>query len=284
MVSQHMAVNRDALGQLDRVKFWRAQRYDALECLSASFHSHKYAPHTHDTYVVGTIVGGCEQFTIGGVLYRAKAGDLVFVNPGEVHDGEPGSDHFAYRMTYPSVGLVKSLAVDLFYRNKLQAPHFREPVVHDPDMAELFANAHKALEKSGNKLEADTAFVTVLSMLLTRYSDYGPARELNGVETGPIRRVKDYLDAYYAEDVELAELAEIAGLSRHYLIRAFRKATGMTPHAYLTDRRIDAARNMLRSGLSPADVALRCGFFDQSHLTKVFKARIGVTPGEFKAQ
>ncbi len=158
-------------------------------------------------------------------------------------------------------------------------------MVHDPDLARLFAKTHAALEVSGNKLEVDEAFICSLSMMLTRYSDYrATASMIIGREHGPVTRVRDYLDANFAEDVGLKELAEEAGLSRHYLIRAFRKHVGLTPHAYLTDRRVNAARSFLRLGISPADVALQCGFFDQSHLNRVFKARIGVTPGEFRRQ
>jgi len=285
MVTQEEALHIERLGKRDRAQFWRAERYDSLECLSASFFSHKYSPHTHDTYVVGTIVSGCERFNIRGELHRAGSGDLVFVNPGEVHDGEPEGDYFTYRMSYPSIALVKTLTIDIFSRDKLREPYFRDPVVHDPALAALFGQSHAAMERAGRKLESDQAFLSAMSLMLTRYSDYRlAARPQPGFERGPVARAKDYLDAHFARDVGLAELAGEAGLSRHYLIRAFRKETGLTPHAYLTDRRVEAARKLLRGGLPPADVALQCGFFDQSHLNKVFKARIGVTPGEFKAQ
>ena len=285
MVPQEKAINRDALGQRDTAQFWRTERYDSLECLSASFYRHRYAPHTHDTYVVGCIVAGCERFTVRGMLQRAGPGDICFINPDEVHDGEPEGPHYAYRMSYPTVALVRSLAIDLLGRNKTQAPYFRDTVVHDPELASLFAKTHAALQLNGTKLESDEAFVRALSMMLTRYSDYGITETRAGSrENGPVARATDYIDAHFDSDFGLADLASEAGLSRHYLIRAFRKQTGLTPHAYLTNRRVDAARTLLRNGLPPADIALQCGFYDQSHLNRVFKARIGVTPGEFRRQ
>jgi AraC-like DNA-binding protein len=72
-------------------------------------------------------------------------------------------------------------------------------------------------------------------------------------------------------------------LSPFHLLRAFRRETGLTPHAYLMSCRVNAARDRLSRGLPPADVAAVCGFFDQSHLTRVFKAHTGVTPGAFRA-
>ena len=81
----------------------------------------------------------------------------------------------------------------------------------------------------------------------------------------------------------LAELAQMAGMSRYQLIRAFRTATGMTPHAYQLNLRINQARVWLRSGEEMADVAYRLGFADQSHFQRVFKAHAGVTPGRYRA-
>ena len=69
---------------------------------------------------------------------------------------------------------------------------------------------------------------------------------------------------------------------RSSLIRASRQETGLTPHAFLTDRRVRAAVRQLSAGDAPVDVAMACGFCDQSHLNRAFKARIGVPPGAFR--
>ncbi len=78
-------------------------------------------------------------------------------------------------------------------------------------------------------------------------------------------------------------LAQVAGLSRSHFIRAFQRQTGFSPHAYLTDQRFRAAIRLLGRGDAPGDVAAACGLFDQSHLNRIFKARMGVTPGVYRA-
>lgn len=80
----------------------------------------------------------------------------------------------------------------------------------------------------------------------------------------------------------LSELASLSGLSRYQLIRAFRAATGMTPHAYQLNLRINKARHWLHSGCDITDIAYRLGFADQSHFQRVFKAHTGVTPGCYR--
>lgn len=81
----------------------------------------------------------------------------------------------------------------------------------------------------------------------------------------------------------LTELAKMADMSRYQLIRAFRTSTGMTPHSYQLNLRINQARAGLRSGEAMADMAYRLGFADQSHFQRVFKAYVGVTPGLYRS-
>jgi AraC-like DNA-binding protein len=98
-----------------------------------------------------------------------------------------------------------------------------------------------------------------------------------------VARARAAMDQRFGDDLSLEVLAEEAGLPRHLLIRAFRRETGTTPHAYLVNRRVLAAGQLMRTGVMPSDAALAVGFFDQSHLTRAFKARFGVTPGAYRA-
>jgi AraC-like DNA-binding protein len=103
----------------------------------------------------------------------------------------------------------------------------------------------------------------------------------DGKEPAAVKRAKDYLLAHVGETVDLAALSAHVGLSAWHLIRVFRKATGLTPHAWLIDRRVHLARQLLRAGEPLVRTASVCGFADQSHLTRLFKARLGVTPGQY---
>jgi len=84
-------------------------------------------------------------------------------------------------------------------------------------------------------------------------------------------------------NVPLSDLAQMTGLSRYQVIRLFRTATGLTPHAYQLNQRINQARIGLRQGEPLADLAYRLGFADQGHFQRVFKAHVGVTPGCYRA-
>lgn len=282
-VSQGAALAARPAGAREHARFFRAERAGGLDCLSATFHTHAYAPHTHDTFVIGVIEAGCETYRLAGVRQRAPAGRLCFVNPGVVHDGEPEGGFYSYRMTYPSVALMRAVAEDLAERRMPQGLSFPEPVVDDPATVATFLAAHRGLESGGGALVTDSALWHAYGLALRRHG--GVVARADGQtlrESAPVARARDFLDAHFGEDVDLARLASVAGLPRTRLIRAFRQETGLTPHAFLTDRRVREAARRLAAGMAPADVAAACGFCDQSHLNRAFKARIGVPPGAFR--
>jgi AraC-like DNA-binding protein len=282
-IEQRAAIVPELLGAGDRAQFWRAQRYDGLEGLTATFRRHRYAPHTHDTYAIGVVSAGCETFVVRGQRHYVRAGDLCFVNPGEVHDGEPYGPGYAYRMTYPSVALLRNVAAELCGRDEAVAPFFPHAVACDPLAREVFLAAHRRIEHDSNRLAADEAIVQAYALLIARHAANAPPPAALRRTGGAVGRVRAYLEANFANDVDLATLASVAGLTRHHLLRVFKREVGLTPHAYLTDCRVRSARRQLAAGAAPLDVALACGFFDQSHLTRAFKSRMGVAPGAYRA-
>lgn len=277
---------RDAEGRAaDSVCFWRERRFDDLECLKARFFRHAYAPHVHDTFALGVILAGAEAFRYRGVRHVAPAGRLVAVNPDELHDGAPARDGYAYRMLYPSVALVQGIADELGDRTA-GFPAFREAIIDDREVAGQLGAAHALMEaqvlRGAPKLAVDEAFTTALSLMVRRHSHNAPRGRRLGQERGPIRRARRHIDDLYMQDLTLDGLAGVAGLSRYHFLRAFRREVGVTPHAYLTGRRIAAAKAFLAGDAPLSEVALSCGFYDQSHFSRAFKGCTGVTPGQYR--
>jgi AraC-like DNA-binding protein len=268
----------------DVAVFWRVPRFRGLEFLRATFRTYSYAPHTHETYAIAAVMEGCEAFRHRGERRYAPAGSLAVVCPDELHDGEPHGDGFVYRTVYPSVALMREIAEDLTGRPVPHAPWFRASVLHEPDLAHDLARLHAAVRPGApaSMLEADARLVAFLSRLVARHADLGVVPPA-GRETRAVSRARELLDARFSEEIALDDLARAAGLSRSHLIRAFRRETGLTPHAYQIDRRFRAASRLLERGEAPGEVAAACGFCDQSHLNRVFKARMGVTPGAYRA-
>jgi AraC-like DNA-binding protein len=278
VVSQQTALGSEALADRESARFFVSARHGDLECLSATFRTHVYAPHLHETFAMGVILAGCEAWNHRGVRRYCGPGDFALCNPYDVHDGEPLTGGYSYRMSYPSVALVAEAAADMAGRPV--TPYFASPVVRDPEAMALFTSAHRRLDEGGDALGADEALLRTLALLVGRHGGLRPLAL--GREQGPVARARAVIDERYDEDLSLDLLAREAGTPRHLLIRAFRRETGATPHAYLVNRRALAARTLLRAGQLPSEAALAVGFFDQSHLTRAFKARFGVTPGAYR--
>jgi AraC family transcriptional regulator len=104
-----------------------------------------------------------------------------------------------------------------------------------------------------------------------------------GLSRRVLRAACDRIEAGIEDGVSLDELALEANLSRSHFARAFRQTTGLSPHRYLTARRLARARELLRDENLPlADVALGCGFSSQAHFTETFRRAAGVTPAAFR--
>ena len=129
--------------------------------------------------------------------------------------------------------------------------------------------------------------VTIGTHLLDRYGN-APSqsnqknRRLSGLHEA---RAKDMLLAKAQENVSIEEIANACNLSRSYFIRAFRETTDRTPHQWLLERRIDRARDLLKhSDSSLSEIAVACGFSDQSHFTRTFSQMVGTPPGSWRRQ
>lgn len=109
------------------------------------------------------------------------------------------------------------------------------------------------------------------------------ASKRGGLAAWQEKRATELLDQHIDGEISQAQLAQECGLSPSHFARAFRASTGMAPHQWLLHRRVDKAKDMLRDArLSLADVALACGFADQSHFTRVFSRITDVSPGVWR--
>ena len=104
-----------------------------------------------------------------------------------------------------------------------------------------------------------------------------------GLPLHKIRRVVDHIEDALAEDLTLAGLAALVGLSPWHFARSFRASTGQSPHQYVLTTRLRRARDLLgRTGMTIADIAAGCGFADHAHLTRCFVRAHGQTPSAFR--
>ncbi len=245
--------------------------------LKARFRRHRYDLHTHPTYVIALVTEGCEAVRVGGTRVLVEAGQVLVVEPEESHDGEAGcAAGWAYRTFYPQVALMAAVAEEL---GRNGPPRFRRGAIADPRLASALAAAHVAAECHG--ADAEAALLGALRLLLGHADGGRPARPA----PASARRMALYRDLVEGEPGQghtLARLAAAGGVTRFQVIRDVKQATGLTPGAWLRDRRVRAARSLIEAGAKLADAAAAAGFADQSHLSRAFRQAQGFPPGRLR--
>ncbi|MET8446356.1 AraC family transcriptional regulator [Streptomyces sp. NPDC005209] len=248
-----------------------------LDLLTARFDKHVYAPHAHEEFTVGVCVGGSEVIDYRGGRIRTGPASLVVLAPGEVHTGGPATatDGYAYRALYADPALLGDGV-------RGGQPHFREPLIDDPELAAAFRSAHTDLARHPDPLEAESRLPWLLAALVSRHSTATIAPDRIAGAHGIALSVRDRLADDLTTPPSLAALAADLGLSRYQLLRAFRTTMGLPPYAWLAQYRVTRARALLEAGLRPAEVAPLVGFADQAHLTRWFRRVLGVTPAAYR--
>lgn len=114
---------------------------------------------------------------------------------------------------------------------------------------------------------------------MSRYGDLKGRRPyVGGLTTWQERLAKELIETSLASGISLSTLASACGLGVSQFAHAFRRSTGKSPYRWLMQRRIDRTCDMLKTSAPLSEIALACGFADQSHMTRVFKRAMGVTP------
>ncbi|KQW28985.1 hypothetical protein ASE36_10920 [Rhizobium sp. Root274] len=248
-----------------------------LEAVSATS-AHVFPKHSHDTYGIGFLSAGGQISASGRGQVEAEAGQLITVNPGEVHDGAPlGRMARSWHMLYLTPALVSACVSD--HVSSTAELEFEFPVFTNPAIRSQLTALHTKVNGADAAGEANAvheALILLLGRTLSRRTAPPPPLPAT------LRRVRERLDDDPAASVNLATLARETGLSRFQLIRAFHQHTGLTPHAYHMQGRANLSRRLLRHGLPPAEVAAACGYVDQSHMHREFRRRFGITPGAYR--
>lgn len=257
----------------------RLVRYPEYELLQACYLHHRFGLHTHDSFVLAVVEQGAEGLRVGGVRLVAHPGDVVLLNPGEVHDGWAHDGRgFSYRAVYPSRDLV-AWAVGL-RPAAAGVPYFTGNLVTDPQLADRLRRAYGLLAGGGGEPDGQAALASVLQLVFDRYGAHGP--DQRRVVAGTAAVARELIDSRVAEPVRLVDLARACDETPLRVLRAFRAAYGLPPHRYQLQRRVQLAQGRLKAGAELAALGAELGFADQSHFTRVFKSVVGVTPGAYQ--
>ncbi|TNI58570.1 AraC family transcriptional regulator [Aeromonas media] len=264
----------------DRHSFWHDPALPFIEARAVQDGRHVcYDKHSHPHFSIGAITGGHSHYLNQRSLQEVGPGSLVLMNPEEVHACNPIADQpWSYLMFYLDTDWLRSQQEEAGLGSEFRP--FDMTASRDPLLYRGLRHLHHQLVEAPDPLAREVACHLFSRQLLARLTpakwDDRPPRHL--------QRAAELMQDDSASPLSLSQLSAVAGLTPSHFVRAFSHHYGMTPHAYLLDRRIRHARTLLRQGQPLAEVALASGFADQAHFQRQFKRRVAATPGQYRTQ
>ena len=249
---------------------------DAIQRVEAFIQSGGFSPHRHDVYAIGVTLSGVQAFRYRGADRQCLPGQCHILHPDEMHDGRAAeSGGFRYRIAYIDPGIIQRAL------GGKSLPFVADPVLTPtPAQERLLAPLWDLANAIDSMREAEiaAAVADALEALQSRRPRRGKPLDIERLV-----RVRDLIATAPTAPYTAEELERVAGLDRWTLARQFRSAFGTSPSRFRTMRQLDNARRLMRRDLSLSEIALRAGFFDQSHMSRKFKRAYGLSPGMWLA-
>jgi AraC family transcriptional regulator len=247
----------------------------------------EFEPHAHSFYTITVLFGGNLFTTIGANQFTLTEGQIALTNIGEIHKGMAESFEFLSISINPI--LVDELVSEIGLTRASAEIVFRSSVVNDEIIlatARLIAG-ELAQEKIGHTQMLDSLVrqlaIHLLRVQLTVRKSAQIELSRAGFVDRRLRRAIEFMHDNYGLELSLEEIAAAAYLSEFHFARLFKQITGVTPHVYLANLRIERARKLLVETQIPIiEIAAMVGYQSQSHFTKIFKSIAGVTPRAYR--
>ena len=242
--------------------------------------------HYHEFYKLVLLISGSGAYIIEGRRYLLQPGDIILVGRGSVHRPEIGEAGAYERVIlYLSPALLSGIAADdcrieeIFSADggRVIRPEESEQSTAPSLLAEI--EAELAGAKPGSE-EMSRCILRQLLIRLYRICCSRSAPQLMCAENSDrkVIEVLSYLNDHISDELSIDELAEHFYISKFHMMRRFRAETGSTIHAYITDKRLFLAKDLMRNGMSATEACYQCGFKSYSSFSRAYQKRFGSSP------
>lgn len=255
---------------------------DLLFSRDSSYNKRKYIPlHYHNENEIYLLLKGEVKYFVDDKTFLLNEGDLMIIPAGVMHSTD--TDECLYNER-----LLISFHDDIFFKNIIPCLNelFKENIIHLSDEnRELIKNIFYKIESEfknerKNKEILIKLYISELIIHIHRHRIKNAYYEQNTDKL--ILQIKQYINLNFANDITLAKLSKVFGLTETYLSRRFKSSCGICISEYLNYIRVDHAEKLLKTEKMPiTEIAMECGFNDSSYFSYVFKKLKGITPYKY---
>jgi AraC-like DNA-binding protein len=260
--------------------FFKDQELPFVECRYSSGSKREYKAHMHSSFSIGALDSGQVEYNVVDQRSTLSVGSLALINPELLHSCNAITEEGrSYYMLYLDVAWCLQVQQSLWHVDAfvpVQQIRLDDSVLY----RQYCQTMQLVMGRETHLMAKEQLLVDVVSIVFKECCN--KQVEVKNSKDPDIEELKKLLSLSLKEDLTLEFLAGEFNVNAYTFLRRFKKATGITPHAYRMNCRIEQAKRYLQQGMDIAETALECGFFDQSHLHRHFKAMTTVTPKEYR--
>lgn len=250
------------------------------------------AVHQHDFYEVYFFISGNVEYSVEGKSYLLKEGDLLLINPLELHQPRIGPDQNPYERVvlwinknYLSKLCTNNTSLSQCFDNT-NPQHTNLLRLSRPQQKYISSKLSELLDESASTdYGSDLAAEAILTRFLVELNRLTLSTEkkvdTDKTQSPLVSEVLSYINHHYCEKISLSSIADEFFISKYYLSHAFNSVVGTSVNRYITLKRLINAKQMLSSGIKPTTAAIHCGFNDYAGFYRAFTAEYGITPKEY---
>jgi AraC-like DNA-binding protein len=252
-----------------------------VRLIDAQYSRFAFPRHFHLEYHVGLLIQGQHRYVYGGERRHVGAGDVLLMAPEGIHDGACLEGQ-GYR--------IRVMAFDPFWLDEASrslsdgrqgAPRLTTSSLRHPLLSQRLQRFHAAMLE-GSPLAQEEALWQALAQLLEMGSTLRVSEPHRVFDQRTWQRLRDWLESRLDDPPTLEEIAAFCAMSPWQALRRFRQHTGLPPHQWLTQLRLQRALPLVLAGQPLSEIALRLGFYDQAHFSRLFRRTYGLPPARLR--
>ncbi len=259
--------------------FFKDKKLPFIECRYTQNSGKHYKPHLHNSLSIGAIDEAEVIYKVGNKEALLKPGSLAIINPQTPHSCNPLQNRRrSYYMLYLDTKWCQKIANSMYGADDINSDII---LLEDRQIYDEYIETMEFFMSDGYLLEKELKMIALVERIFEKTIPRKmPTKTLTALDTN--LAAKEILSLNLSDNITLEDMARKLSTNPYTLLRNFKKDTGITPHQFRMNIRIELSKKLLQKGKKIGEISLECGFFDQSHFQRYFKAMTAVTPKEYQ--